>query len=230
MRNLILSVIKKMGYKIDRTHDYEEKAISLYRKYNDFTMVPEAIFVDNLKLIYKFQDLNGCLVECGVWRGGMSAAISETLPNRKTYLFDSFEGLPDAQDIDGEAAKDWQQNINSPHFYDNCKAEMEFAKTAMNKSKSNYSLVKGWFKDTLPNFDFNEPIAVLRLDGDWYESTMDCLIHLFPKVVDGGLIILDDYYTWDGCSRATHDFLSKNSSKSRLHETNMGVAYIIKRD
>jgi O-methyltransferase len=72
-------------------------------------------------------------------------------------------------------------------------------------------------------------IAVLRLDGDWYDSTMLCLEHLFPLVVPGGLMLIDDYYTWDGCARAVHDYLSREQAAERIEKTSGGVAYIVRR-
>jgi O-methyltransferase len=64
-----------------------------------------------------------------------------------------------------------------------------------------YELKPGFFNVSLPNFMPTEPIAFLRLDADWYNSTMECLDWLFDHVAPGGIIALDDYYTWDGCSR-----------------------------
>jgi len=69
---------------------------------------------------------------------------------------------------------------------------------------------------------------LLRLDSDWYESTKQCLENLFDLVVDGGLVIIDDYYVWDGCARAVHDFLSKRGSLCKLQQSRGGVSFIIK--
>ena len=85
----------------------------------------------------------------------------------------------------------------------------------------------GWFDTTTANTEINEPIAILRLDGDWYDSTWVCLENLYPKVVENGLIIIDDYYAWDGCSRAVHDYLSKNNLPLRISQTKHGVCYIV---
>ena len=201
----------------------------IYKKYSDFTMLPEDIFINNLLLIEKFRPLDGCVVECGVWRGGMIASISELLgTSRDYYLFDSFDGLPQAKEVDGSAANDWQQDKESPKYFNNCKAEMTYAERAMEMAgQKKFYLIEGWFSDTLPLFNPELPIAILRLDGDWYDSTMDCLINLFPKVKKGGLIIIDDYYAWDGCSRAVHDFLSKGNLEHKIRSFN-NVCYIIK--
>jgi O-methyltransferase len=93
---------------------------------------------------------------------------------------------------------------------------------------SSPNLVKGWFEKTLPGFRPSEPIALLRLDGDWYDSTMCCLEHLFPHVRRGGVIIIDDYFQWDGCTRAVHDFLSRGQRTEPIREFRDQLAYIIK--
>ena len=203
---------------------------SLYQKYKFYTMVPSNVFKKNLEILKEFEDIKGCIVECGVWRGGMSGAMSEVLKGRKSYLYDSFEGLPEVKAIDGTDAMNWQKNTTDPAYLDNCKAEMKFAEQAMQMSGGNYKLIKGWFNETLLNELPEEPIAILRLDADWYESTLICLKQLYPRVVKGGLILIDDYNLWDGCSKAIHDYLSSIESASRIYNTGTGVTYIIKKD
>lgn len=206
------------------------KYVSLYSKYRDFTMVPENFYIANLKVAERAKDLEGDVVECGVWRGGMIAGISELLGKSKHYfLYDSFEGLPEAKEVDGAAAIQWQNNKEGELYYDNCKAEMEFANKAMKLSGVSFTCIKGWFDQTVP-LNKHEKISLLRLDGDWYDSTMVCLQHLYPKVASNGVIIIDDYYTWDGCSRAVHDYLSSVKSASRIYTGFDKVAYIIKKD
>ncbi len=201
----------------------------LYRKYKPYTMIPQPVFLDNLRLVRDRALPAGAVVECGVWRGGMSAAVAEVLgPSRDYYLFDSFEGLPPAKEIDGAAALAWQADTTSPTYFDNCRAELEHAKRAMSLSGATRThLVKGWFADTLTSFPADQRIAVLRLDGDWYDSTMQCLTGLFPRVAAQGLIILDDYYMWDGCALAVHDFLSHARLTCRLRQSPHGVCYMV---
>lgn len=230
MKSLLRQAINQLGFEVVRRHPIEQQVRKIYKKYSDYTMISESMYVENLKLIWHYKNIKGCVVECGVWRGGMSAGIASLLPDRHFFLFDSFEGLPEAKTIDGETAIAWQQNTESPGYYDNCAAEIGYASKAMLTTGVVNHLIKGWFKDTLPIAAFDQDISILRLDADWYESTMDCLTYLFPKVARGGIIIFDDYYTWDGCSRAVHDYLSKTSSTSRIHKSAMGVAFIIKKD
>ncbi len=201
----------------------------IFKTFQDFTMIPREIFISNLKLVQGFSNIDGAIVECGTWKGGMIAGVATLLnDNREYYLFDSFEGLPDVKEIDGDSAKKWQEDKDSEIYFDNCKANEEDAKNAMNISNTNtYKIFKGWFNETLPSANIKGGIAILRLDGDWYESTMDILNNLFENVNKGGLIIIDDYYVWEGCSKAVHDFLSikKCSENIRSFE---GVCYIIK--
>lgn len=232
-KKIIKSLANKLGYSFIKIDQEEEKFLSyayrLHKKYSSYTMIAKDTFVENLRLCKNFSNIHGCVVECGVWRGGMIASIAEILGNdRNYYLFDSFEGLPPAKEIDGEAALAWQRNKEGSYFFDNCKAETIYADEAMKMAGvSRYQLVKGWFSETIAKFQFDEDIALLRLDGDWYESTMQCIELLYPKVAKGGVIIIDDYYVWDGCSRAIHDYLSAHKLTCRIHQIQRNC-YIIK--
>jgi len=202
----------------------------LYRKYRTYTMIPEDIFLDNLRLAGQFCHVRGGAAECGTWRGGMIAALAEALgPERPYYLFDSFEGLPPVEAIDGPRAKRWQEDTGSPFYFDNCRADIRFAEEAMKLSGApRCTIVKGWFQDTLPGFTCEEPLALLRLDSDWHASTTSVLEALYGQVVPGGLVIIDDYSTWDGCACAVHDFLSRHRLPDRIRQTPGGTTYIIK--
>lgn len=190
----------------------------MYGKYREFTMAPRSYFLRNMVIADSRRHVKGCVVECGVWRGGMSAGMAEVLgPDREYFLFDSFEGLPPVTEADGAYAKTWQQDTDGETYYDNCRAPIEFAERAMRLSGApHFKLVKGWFENTLPEFVPPGPIAILRLDGDWYESTLVALESLFKHLSPDGIVILDDYYAWDGCSRAVHDFLSKHQLAARV--------------
>jgi O-methyltransferase len=203
----------------------------LYRKYRDFTMVPRESFIDNLGLCRIYGRGEGAIVECGVWRGGMIAAIAEVLgPERHYYLFDSFDGLPPANpEKDGKRAVRYQADPTGLNYHDNCRAEMAWAERAMGLAGAAWvKFVRGWYKNTLPTFSGAIPIAVLRLDADWYDSTMECLAALYPSVVSRGVVLIDDYFAWDGCAKAVHDYLAKHGLPDRIRQSPSGVAYIIK--
>lgn len=204
----------------------------LHRKYHAYTMIPPRIWHDNLALCDRHAQGPGCVVECGVWRGGMSAAMAEVLGSRRrSFLFDSFEGLPAADPArDGARAVAWQADPTGQHYYNNCRAERAEAEAAMRLAGvADPQLIQGWFTTTLPGFVPPEPIRVLRLDADWYDSTRLCLEALYPYVALDGLVLIDDYFTWDGCARAVHEYLGAQAGhQDRIRQTPRGVAYIIK--
>lgn len=165
----------------------------------------------------------GDMVECGTWRGGCGLAMllaqraAFGRVERKIHFFDSFEGLPPAGERDGSAALKWQAATDH-----NCAASWadleETLVTKFNFSGNDFAIWPGWFKDTLPKFtERHDKIAVLRLDGDWYASTRECLDVLAPLVEDRGTVIVDDYFAWDGCARAVHDYLSQNDLPYRIN-------------
>jgi O-methyltransferase len=155
-------------------------------------------------------NVSGAIVECGVWRGGASIYAKGVLEvnksSRPLYLFDSFEGLPKSRMIE-DMVRDWT------HCSDYLAVDLETVQNNFKRYKlldSNVILVKGWFRDTLP--PFKQPIAVLRADGDMYESTMDILVNLYPVVQSGGYVIIDDYCI-DTCKLALEDYFKFHGLK-----------------
>lgn len=188
------------------------------------------------------KSLPGAIVECGTWRGGCAVAmllVQRELFGRvvkPVYMLDSFEGLPAVDPRDGPLAAAWQAGVNKETYFDNCRAAQEDLDELLAKhrlSDGEYRIVRGWFERTVPPLAADlapEGISVLRLDGDWYASTRTCLDHLCPVTCEGGIVIVDDYYAWDGCARAVHDFLSAGDLPYRIKSLpyNFG-AYFIKR-
>jgi hypothetical protein len=219
-------VIARVKLKLAARQKWRALANS-YHKYKEFTMIRMNDYINNLLVVEGCECVPGCVVECGTWRGGMIAGIADLLgAGRPYFLFDSFEGLPPAREIDGPAALAWQSDRDGAWYYDNCTAPIEYAQKAMAMSRAtDYRIIKGWFEQTLPVFEPPEPIAVLRLDADWFDSTLVCLESLFRHMAPGGMIILDDYLTWDGCSKAVHQFLAKSSSSARI-STDRGVCVL----
>ena len=213
--------------KLARTTKDEFRFRGIFRKYKDFTMVPENAYAGNLHLASTIKSIPGAIVECGTWRGGMIAGIADVLgAGRRYHLFDSYEGLPPAQAIDGPAALALQRDKSDPMYHDNCRASEDEARQAMSMSAAeDIRVVKGWFKDTLPNSAVG-PIALLRLDADWYESTKQILDNLAGCVVSGGLIIVDDYYTYDGCAKAVNECAAERNLKIRQYWLG-GICHIV---
>lgn len=206
----------------------EAPAVVLYERLQGYTMTPPDWFAENVRLVAGAADAAGDLVECGTWKGGMSAAMASTIPGRRSVLFDSFEGLPPVTEDDGDAAAAYMEDPDAA--FDHCTATERDARDAMALSGSeDVEIIRGWFEDTVPPWAAQgRPIAVLRIDADWYEPTLLCLRHLYPLVWPGGIVILDDYLTWEGSSRAVHDYLSETKSPARLRETPVGVVYLHK--
>jgi O-methyltransferase len=154
------------------------------------------------------RNVDGDLVEAGVWRGGagimmraVSLAIGEA--KRKIWLVDSFEGLP-KPDPEGYPA-----DAGDPHW---TYAELAVSLDTVKGNFQRYGLLddqvrflKGWFRDTLPNAPMKR-IALLHLDSDMYESTIVALRNLYPRITQGGYIIVDDYGGLAGCRQAVDDF------------------------
>jgi O-methyltransferase len=202
---------------------------AVYNRYSGATMIPRQAYLDNLEIasrLLQSRALNGTtVVECGTWRGGMAAGLIETLgPARHYHFFDSFEGLPPAREIDGISARQWQEDIHSPEYCNNCTAsEREFRETVAmaDLPADRLHVHRGLFEKTVPESDTG-PIGLLRLDGDWYDSTMCCLRALFPRISSGGILVIDDYGTWDGCTRAVHEYLAAQSRPEPIEHFGSG--------
>ncbi len=154
-------------------------------------------------------EVPGDLVETGVWRGGCSILMRATLKalgerQRSVWLADSFQGLPDPSTVD------YPQDAGDPHS-----TFTPYLGVSLETVKSNFArydllddqvrFLPGWFRDTLPTAPI-ERIAVLRLDGDMYESTHLALSSLYPKLSSGGFLIVDDYGALPNCRLAVEDF------------------------
>lgn len=146
----------------------------------------------------------GDIVECGSARGGSAALLALALDaagsERALWIFDTFEGMPEpsANDPDQKLAR---------KYVGTCRGTLEDV-TALFRSLhilQRARMVKGLFQDTLKNAPV-EQIALLHLDGDWYDSVMTCLQTLYDKVSTGGIVQIDDYGYWEGARKAIDDF------------------------
>lgn len=182
-------------------------------------------------------NIRGAAVECGVWRGGASSVMASALKNakRKVYLFDSFEGMPEASQKDTADAVDLSNNRfgGKLEAVGTNIADIEDVKSylfdTLKLDANKVALVKGWFQETLPQVKNTiGDIALLRLDGDWYESTKVCLDELYDQVVSGGYIIIDDYYWFEGCQKAVDEFLAQRNITVDLIHVEKGIVYFVK--
>lgn len=198
-----------------------------------------------LFLQVKYLDRNrigGDLVECGVWKGGAAGMMalahlsSTNPPTRRIHLFDSWCGLPEPRtDVDGAQAVALAAGNGSGRLrpIGECTAALEDCRKLLEEEIGYPSeLVRyhqGWFQDTLPGLAGSlSQIALLRLDGDWYDSTAICLDHLYSKVVSHGLVVIDDYGYWPGCRRAVDEFLEHIVGPVMLHSIDSSGRYWVK--
>jgi hypothetical protein len=167
--------------------------------------------LDNLQFCVEdilTHDIPGDLIETGVWRGGATIFMRAILKaygveNRSVWVADSFEGLPPPN------PEKYQHDRGDTHH------TVKFLAVSLDQVKANFEryglldeqvrFLKGWFSQTLPQAPI-EQLAVIRLDGDMYESTMDALVSLYPKLSIGGYLIVDDYGALPGCRQAVDDY------------------------
>ena len=171
------------------------------------------------------REIPGPFAECGVWRGGSVLAMILTLQelgvdDRDLYLYDTFEGMtaPTERDVsprDGAALDDWTQATRQGDrpwaevFGANVFDENSVRETllASGYPADRIHLVRGPVEQTIPG-QAPDGLAILRLDTDWYESTRHELVHLYPRLADGGVLMIDDYGHWEGCARAVDEYFA----------------------
>ncbi|MDQ6747027.1 MAG: TylF/MycF family methyltransferase [Candidatus Dormibacteraeota bacterium] len=171
--------------------------------------------------------LTGALVECGVWRGGSVLAIIGTLQelgisDRELWLYDTFEGMtaPTDKDVsafDPPAIEIWQEaqrlgvqpwpEFFRPEVFNEAGVRRVLESTGYPPNRIH--LVAGPVEQTLPA-SIPGQVALLRLDTDWYESTRHELQHLYPLLIDGGALIIDDYGHWAGCRQAVDEYFAEH--------------------
>jgi O-methyltransferase len=161
--------------------------------------------------------IRGDIVECGVWRGGSMQAVAHVLlgrgvTDRDLHLFDTFEGMPEpsAEDLTRDGTPAAELLANSPRD-SRIWAEASLEDVRQGMAETGYPEERvhfhpGRVEATIPE---RAPgaIALLRLDTDWYESTRHELEHLYARVPSGGVLIVDDYATWQGARKAVDEFL-----------------------
>jgi O-methyltransferase len=173
--------------------------------------------IENCLATIKKDNVPGDVAETGAWRGGASIFMKGCLTawdmrGRIVWVADSFEGLP-------------VPSLPEDAGYDFSAAKMPILAVSLEEVQENFRrydlldddvrFLKGWFRDTLHVAPIRE-LALLRLDGDLYESTMDALKALYDKVSPGGFVIVDDFNDFEPCRRAVLEFRDQHGIKDPI--------------
>ncbi|MBS1525887.1 MAG: class I SAM-dependent methyltransferase [Bacteroidetes bacterium] len=231
IKGLVHKLIGKMGYELVKPDkrlvvdglpaDFDKLTVDTYNKVKTYTMTtPERIaaLCNAVNYLVK-NDIKGDFVECGVWRGGSTMAAIDTLmkagdQGREIYLYDTYEGMSEPTEQDkvftGTAADDlMKSSAKDDPTSVWCYSALEEVQNNVGILKypaQKIHFVKGKVEDTIPK-TMPGKIALLRLDTDWYESTAHELRHLYPLLVQGGVIIIDDYGHWEGARQAVDEYI-----------------------
>jgi O-methyltransferase len=176
-----------------------------------------------LSMAVRYKDSPGVYCECGVAAGAQVIAMAYGAPNKIIYAFDSFQGIPLPSNRDDQMPGIMKLTETEMKMLPDPGKQVLESSGATSVSKEefikhlvysgvkydNIQIVRGWFEDTLVGYTDDHhhlcEISILRLDGDLYNSTWVCLEHLFPKVIKGGIVILDDFEL-KGCREAAEDY------------------------
>ncbi len=230
IRRVVSGLLARLGFRLTRIGpaapamlpDIAEDVKTVIAEAREFTMTSQErlnALCEAIRYLER-RGLNGAVVECGVWRGGSMLAAARMLQilgnsSRDLFLFDTFAGMTEPGDadvaIDGRTARDLLEagqrkeddGVWAWASLDDVKATMR---------RSGYPLerihfVEGMVEETIPS-KAPEEIALLRLDTDWFESTAHELRHLIPRLVNGGVLISDDYGHWQGARKAFDEFFA----------------------
>jgi len=205
-----------------------DDARGLVEAVSSFTMTsPERIVAlrDAVRYVCR-HDIAGDVVECGVWRGGSMMAVALTLlelgGRRRLHLFDTFDGMPPPtshdRDLSGVAASGLLAAEDRDTGSTWARSPLEDVRGNLLSTGYPAELVHfvpGLVEETIPT-RAPDRIAILRLDTDWYESTRHELEHLYPRLVQGGVLIIDDYGHWQGARRAVDEYLATTNARVLL--------------
>jgi Macrocin-O-methyltransferase (TylF) len=220
----------------DETVRYVLGAINHYQQSSAVSMLPLAR-LDNLETCITdiiMREIPGDLVETGVWRGGATIFMRGLLKvynvvDKLVWVADSFEGLPEPDPVKFPLESKAFHSAAMTTYYKHLAVGLEEVKrnfAAYNMLDEQVKFLKGWFKDTLPQAPIQK-ISLLRLDGDYYESTRDALVNLYDKVSVGGYVIVDDYGedSWTYCRKAVDEFRAERQIIAPMVRVDRPCAY-----
>jgi O-methyltransferase len=209
--------------------DFTEADVEICRRVGPHTMTtPPRIYALIRAVDYVVaRDISGALAECGVWRGGSMMAVALTLlrhgvADRDLYLFDTYAGMTPPTEADvkpsGERAADLlaRESSDSDVWAIAGIDEVREAVLGIGYPEERVHFVQGPVEETIPG-NAPDDIALLRLDTDWYESTKHELVHLYPRLTPGGVLILDDYGYWQGARRAADEYFGEHDEPLLLN-------------
>lgn len=161
----------------------------------------------------------GDVIEAGAWRGGASVYARAVLrawgaTDRRVWLADSFTGFPE-RDVAAYPADRRMPAFNEEPLYAVSLEEVQAGFERLGLLDDQVRFVKGWFKDTLPALS-DERWSVIRLDGDYYESTIQALDSLYPNLSSGGWAIIDDYHAFEACRMAVDDYRARHGISEEM--------------
>jgi O-methyltransferase len=211
-----------LGTPVPAEYDDELRAtIKRVRRHTMTTAPRIAALCDGVEHVVA-EDVEGALVECGVWRGGSVMAMALTLmrlgaADRDLYLFDTFAGMPAPGDRDESSPYDGYSIHRRPWpaLY---RLSPESVRTAIESTgypRDRIHAVPGLVEETLPEHA-PESVALLRMDTDWYASTRHQLEHLYPRLSVGGVLIVDDYGHYAGARRAVDEYFADHGPRPLL--------------
>jgi hypothetical protein len=241
-------LFRHFGYNVTRVGSYfppdlDQGAIEIIRSVQPFTMTgTERVYalIQAVRYLVK-ANIPGSFVECGVWRGGSMMAAAHTLKQLgkqdiDLHLFDTYEGMTRPTDVDvnleGAAASiDFERSRRGNDASDWCRASLGDVQENMlgtGYDNARIKFVKGKVEDTIPGAA-PDTIAMLRLDTDWYESTLHELVHLYPRLSTGGVLIIDDYGHWQGARKAVDQYFAENKISILLDRVDYSGRIAVKR-
>lgn len=230
MKEIIRKLLESNGWMLRKIYDLDmgSEFVGIQERVEPYTMTSLArqyALYEAVEYLEKF-NIEGEIVECGVWKGGSAMIAALTLlargsTERELWLYDTFAGMPKPSErdvnINGLQASERWESLKDMGGWDVASREdVEENMRITGYPQNRIRIIEGMVEDTLKIYH-PERIALLRLDTDWYESTKSEFEHLFPRLVSGGVLILDDYGHWGGARKAADEYFEKCGIRPYLH-------------
>lgn len=243
----LIKKFRKNGFSLDLAERTEE-SVSVFRlknarlniihtvRWKHLTYLEDAALKDLMEAVAKTDDLDGCIIETGCALGGSGICIAyEKRQDKPLFIYDVFGMIPAPGEKDGEDVLERYQEIKQGKscgiggdlYYGYQENLIETVKNSFcsvlgieSPREANIEFIKGLFEDTLI---CKQPVALAHIDCDWYDSVMVCLERIVPMMVQGGILVIDDYNHWSGCRKAVDTYFADKKElflfekKSRLH-------------